>query len=206
MHCPTSRVALQGGMKKQIQEQIDSAVEQLHALEIEKAKLDTRLETLREMLDLAPDDDTPKRTTRRRSLSPQWQGVLYFMQEDHPDGASYDDIHQITERVGIDMKKANLRGHMGNYKASGYVKAVSPGTFVLTPDGKKQATKPEVEKPAAKATGSQETGADTGRGDGYPPDNPSGSIPDASTDTSSSDYGGYSGYTAPPNMDDEIPF
>jgi len=191
-------------MRKQIQEQIDSAVEQLHALEIEKAKLDTRLETLREMLDLAPDDDAPKKSPRRRSLSPQWQGVLYFMQEDHPEGASYDEIHHITERVGIDMKKANLRGHMGNYKASGYVKAVSPGTFVLTPDGKKQATKPEIEKPAAKATGSKSMGAVTGRDSGYPPARPSGSIPDASTDTSSSSE--YGGYTSPSDMDDEIPF
>lgn len=187
-------------MRKQIQNQIDSALEHLRALEIERAKLDTRLETLREMLALAPDEDAPKKSVRRRSLSPQWQGVLYFMQEDHPDGASYDDIHSITERVGIDMKKANLRGHMGNYKASGYVKAVSPGNFVLTPEGKKQAAKPEDEKPAARATGSQITGADTGRGDGYPPDNPSGSIPDASTDIS------YWDAPSSNDPDDEIPF
>ena len=188
-------------MKKQIQVQIDSALAKLHALEIEKAKLDTRLETLREMLDLAPDDDAPKKASRRRSLSPQWQGVLYFMQEDHPEGASYDEIHRITERVGIEMKKANLRGHMGNYKASGYVKAVAPGTFVLTPDGRKQATKPDEEKPAAKAAGSTDSGAVTGRGDGYPPDNPSGSIPDASTDNSFHIDTG-----EPDDLDDEIPF
>ena len=187
-------------MRKQIEAQIDSAVEQLHALEIEKAKLDTRLETLREMLELAPDDEAPKRAVRRRSLSPQWQGVLFYMQEEHPEGASYDDIHRITQRVGIDMKKGNLRGHMGNYKASGYVRAVSPGTFVLTADGKKQATKPEKEEPAAEATGSSSKGADTGRGDGYPPDNPSGSIPDASTDTSFWDK------PTGRDLDDEIPF
>lgn len=186
-------------MKKVIQTQIDSAIEQLHALEIERAKLGARIETLQEMLELAPDDDAPKKATRRRSLSPQWQGVLFYMQEEHPDGASYDDIHRITERVGIDMKKANLRGHMGNYKSSGYVKATSPGVFVLTPDGRKQATKPEIKEPTAEAMGSNNLGADTGRGDGYPPDNPSGSIPDASTDTPT--WG-----TDNSDLDDEIPF
>lgn len=193
-------------MKKQIQEQIDSAIEQLHALEIERAKLGARIETLQEMLELAPDDDAPKKATRRRSLSPQWQGVLFYMQEEHPDGASYDEIHSITERVGIDMKKANLRGHMGNYKASGYVKAVSPGVFILTPDGKKQAAKPENEKPATEVTDSQNTGAVTGRDSGYPPARPSGSIPDASTDTSKSGYGGYDATPSPRDYDDEIPF
>lgn len=91
------------------------------------------------MLLLVPDESPAKRPQRRRSLSPQWKGVLHLMDAEHPNGASYDDIHAITQRVGIDMKKDNLRGHMGNYKSSGYVKAVSPGVFILTGEGRKQA-------------------------------------------------------------------
>lgn len=192
------------GMREKIQLEIDSAREKLHALDIERAKIDTRLETLLEMLDLAPPEISPAKKTRKRSLSDNWQNVLYLMAKERPEGASYDEIYEMIERVGFDMKKSNLRGHMGGYKSSGYVSAVSDGVFVVTSEGKKQTKKPEIEKPAAQATGSQRTGADTGRGDGYPPDNPSGSIPDASTDTSST--GGYGGYTSPSDMDDEIPF
>jgi len=187
-------------MKDKIQIQIDSAKEQIHALEIARAKLDTRLETLEEMLALAPDDDKPQKKTRKRSLSDNWQHVLYLMAHEKPEGASYDDIYEMIERVGFDMKKSNLRGHMGGYKANGYVSAVSDGVFVVTSEGKKQTKKPKTEKPAAEATGSKSMGAVTGRDSGYPPARPSGSIPDASTDTS--------GWDRPSgrDLDDEIPF
>lgn len=193
-------------MRDKIQIQIDSAKAQIHALEIERAKLDTRLETLEEMLALAPDEGKPQKKTRKRSLSDNWQHVLYLMSQEKPEGASYDDIYEMIERVGFDMKKSNLRGHMGGYKATGYVNAVSDGVFVVTAAGKKQTKKPEVEKPVADATGSKRLGADTGRGDGYPPDNPSGSIPDASTDNSTSRYGGYDQRPSARDLDDEIPF
>lgn len=193
-------------MRDKIQIQIDSAKQQIHALEIERAKLDTRLETLEEMLALAPDEDKPQKKTRKRSLSENWQNVLYLMSDEKPEGASYEEIYEMIERVGFEMKKSNLRGHMGGYKSNGYVSAVSDGVFVVTAEGKKQAKKQKNEKPAAEATGSKSMGADTGRGDGYPPDNPSGSIPDASTDSSRSTSEGYGYYTAPSDIDDEIPF
>lgn len=170
-------------MREQIQQQIDSAREELHDLEIQRARIDERIKTLEEMLLLTPDEVPKRRATRKRALSDHWQNVLYLMLTEKPDGASYDEIYNMVERVGISMKKSNLRGHMGNYKASGYVKAVRDGVFVLTPEGKKQTKEFKEEEPDAITSGSHELGADTGRGDGYPPDNPSGSIPDASTDT-----------------------
>lgn len=134
-------------MRKYLETQIDSARSDIQSLEIELAKLQARLETLLETLDQAPDEDGPKKKTRRRSLSPQWRAVLYFMLRDYHDGASYDDIHEITTRVGIDMKKENLRGHMGNYKTSGHVVSPRPGVFVVTSEGKKQAKAPDEESP-----------------------------------------------------------
>lgn len=191
-------------MREKIQAEIDSARLQMQSLDLERAKIASRIETLEEMLDFAPAESAPTKRTRKRSLSDNWQNVLYLMAAEKPEGASYDDIYGFIERVGFDMKKANLRGHMGGYKSSGYVSAVSDGVFVVTTEGKKQTKKPKEEEPATRVTGSYYSGADTGRGDGYPPDNPSGSIPDASTDTSST--GGYGGYTSPSDMDDEIPF
>ena len=186
-------------MRKQIQIQIDSAREKIHALEIERAKLDTRLETLLEMLDMAPPEEGRPKKTRRRSLSEHWQNVLYLMATEKPEGASYDDIYDIINRVGFNMKKANLRGHMGGYKSSGYVSAVSDGVFVVTTEGKKQTKKPEKEEPATEVAGSKDTGAVTGRDSGLPPARPSGSIPDASTDISTWER-------QKPDLDDEIPF
>lgn len=189
-------------MREKIQLEIDSAREKIHALDIERAKLDTRLETLLEMLELAPSESKPQKKTRKRSLSEHWQNVLYLMSTERPEGASYDEIYEMIERVGFDMKKSNLRGHIGGYKSSGYVSAISDGVFVVTSEGKKQTKKPEIKEPANEVTGSYYSGADTGRGDGHPPDNPSVSIPDASTDTSQSGYGGYRSR----DLDDEIPF
>ena len=120
-------------MKARIEAQIAAATDDLHNLEIEKARMEARLETLREMLDLWPDHPQPKRRNgnRGRMVKDEWRHVLWMMMDRHPGGARYDDLFALTQEVGIAPKqKANLRGHMGNYKAAGYVASPSPGLFL----------------------------------------------------------------------------
>ena len=191
-------------MRQEILKQIESWKSELYALEIEKARIEAKLETLAEMLALAPEDAKVKRKrTRTRSLSVAWSNVLYYMMTDLPQGATYDQIHKITTHLGIEIAKENLRGHMGNYKTAGYVTSPEAGVFLVSPEGKKQAKEPINKEPVAKATGSKELGAD-GQGEVFPADNPSGSNPDASTDTS---FKVDTGPTySPGNFDDEIPY
>lgn len=193
-------------MRAKIQAQIDSALAELREVEsqardlaILQARLHERVDTLRGVLSQVPDDlHAPKRKrgTRGRTLKNEWRHVLWLMTREAPEGADYDTLHEMTLRAGLSIKKENLRGHMGNYKTAGYVEPTSPGVFVVTEDGKALALEMENAAPSGAAS----KGADTGRGAGFPSDDPSGSIPDASTDTSR--WGSPSSV----DLDDEIPF
>jgi hypothetical protein len=192
-------------MKVKIQAQIDSAMaelrdveKQMQRLALTQARLNERVSTLKDVLAEIPDDPQParrRRNARGRTLKTEWRHVLWMMMQEAPDGADYDTLHDMARRAGLGIKKENLRGHMGNYKSAGYVDAPSPGKFIVTDEGKSLA----LEMKNAAPEGAASKGAVTGRGEVFPADNPSGSIPDASTDTSD--------WSSPwDDTDDEIPF
>lgn len=190
-------------MREKIEAQIDSARLQLQEAELVHVRLKSRLETLEEMLAMLPREQKVRRaTTGGRSLSEPWKSVISSMASLHPDGADYEEIFALTQDEGIGLRKENLRGHMGNYKAAGYVDAIRPGLFVITEHGKKVIGIVDYEKQEADGfpSASDNLGPVTGRGTGYPPNTPEGSIPSGSTHISSESS------QKKPNVDDEIPF
>ena len=193
-------------MKEKIQAQIDAATEKLHDLEIAKAKVEARLETLREMLDIWPDNPPTKRRngTRNRTLKDEWRHVLWMMMKHYPDGANYDELHALTQTAGISIQKANLRGHMGNYKAAEYVDSPRPGLFVVTQKGAELALEKEdgesaMSDPASSEVGGQRSGLRHAAPPGSSPGT-SASSPSPFDDDHSDPFGHVS------LDDDEVPF
>lgn len=202
-------------MKAKIEAEIAAATNDLHNLEIKKAKVEARLQTLREMLELWPDDPPARRRNgnRGRMVKDEWRQVLWMMMKRYPEGASYDDLFEMTQAVGIAPKqKANLRGHMGNYKAAGYVESPSAGIFVVTQKGAELALEKEDAGPAAKSDPAS-SGVDD-QGSGLRPAGPQGSSPDTSTSSPSPRDDDHSDPFAPVSLDedfvsfddDEVPF
>ena len=183
-------------MKAKIEAEIAAATNDLHNLEIEKAKVEARLQTLQEMLELWPDDPPARRRNgnRGRMVKDEWRQVLWMMMKRYPEGASYDDLFEMTQVVGIAPKqKANLRGHMGNYKAAGYVESPSPGIFVVTQKGAELALEKKDAEPAAKS----DPASSGGDGQGSRPRDDDHSDPFASVSLDE-DYVSFD--------DDEVPF
>lgn len=201
-------------MKAKIEAEIATATNDLHNLEIEKAKVEGRLQTLREMLELCPDDPPARRRNgnRGRMVKEEWRQVLWMMMDRYPEGASYDDLFEMTQMVGIAPKqKANLRGHMGNYKAAGYVESPSPGLFVVTQKGADLALKKEDAGPVKSDPASSTV---DGQGSGPRPAGSPGSSPGTSAPSPSSDDDDHSDPFAAVSLDedhvsfddDEVPF
>lgn len=189
-------------MKEKIQAEIAAATKKLHDLEIAKAKVEARLETLREMLDIWPDNPLTKRRSgaRNRTLKDEWRHVLWMMMKHYADGANYDELHALTQAAGISIQKANLRGHMGNYKAAEYVESPRPGLFVVTQKGAELALEKDDAETAKSDPAS--SGMDD-QGSGLRPAGPQGASPGTSTSNPSPRDDDHSDPFAPVSLDDD---